>query len=361
MFLSYARADSEFCLKLAEDLQQAGIRIWMDQIDIRPGMRWDDEIQTAIASADTMLVVLTPDSIASKNVRDEVNFALDRDHTIVPVLLSACDIPFRLLRIQHIDFTGDYEAAFKQLIARLTGMPQHTARGVTDGKSKTRSYAVWIMAAVAILVASWTGWRFFAPPVEPGVLELGKDRTIVDTNGDLEESISLDPGATLSNGEPIATYQWTMDGSLIARTRVLSVNLKPGLHTIHLAATSENSEQFEDSLKINVITAADEATLEALMDLANSNISLAEDDFNPAYLTDGVSSAYAALKSVLEIDPYSESAHGSIRRIADLIESQARKAIEKHDTGLAGELVEKGLMVDPQHEGLKSVRDQLEQ
>ncbi len=361
IFLSYARADSEFCLKLAQDLQQAGVRMWMDQLDIRPGMRWDDEIQIAIKQADTMLVVLSPDSIESKNVRDEVNFALDRDDTIVPVLLRSCEIPFRLLRIQHIDFTSDYDAAFERLIARLTGLPQQAESRLPDRKSIIHGQIAWILAGLAVLTASWIGWHYLAVPVVPGELQLGMDYTIVDTDGDFEESISLDPGATLSNGEPIASYQWTKNDRLAARTRVLSINLEPGMHTIDLAATNEDSEQFEDTLQIKVITAADASTLQALMDLAQSNINLAAEEFNPAYLTDGVSSAYAALKSALEIDPFNESARGSIKRIADLIETQARKAIEEHNIVQADILVNKGLGVDPQHEGLNSIRDQLDQ
>jgi len=33
-FFSYSRADSEFVLKLATDLRNAGIDIWLDQLDI---------------------------------------------------------------------------------------------------------------------------------------------------------------------------------------------------------------------------------------------------------------------------------------------------------------------------------------
>ena len=41
VFFSYARADAEFVLKLANDLRSAGISLWIDQLDITPGERWD--------------------------------------------------------------------------------------------------------------------------------------------------------------------------------------------------------------------------------------------------------------------------------------------------------------------------------
>ena len=34
VFFCYARADSEFALKLANDLRSAGANIWIDQLDI---------------------------------------------------------------------------------------------------------------------------------------------------------------------------------------------------------------------------------------------------------------------------------------------------------------------------------------
>ena len=39
-FFSYSRDDSEFALRLAEDLKAAGAGVWIDQLDIQPGQRW---------------------------------------------------------------------------------------------------------------------------------------------------------------------------------------------------------------------------------------------------------------------------------------------------------------------------------
>ena len=36
-FFSYSRDDSEFALRLAEDLKAAGAAVWIDQLDIEPG------------------------------------------------------------------------------------------------------------------------------------------------------------------------------------------------------------------------------------------------------------------------------------------------------------------------------------
>jgi hypothetical protein len=114
-FFSYSRADSEFVLKLATELRAAGANVWLDQLDILGGRHWDTGVEEALKSCQGVLAVLSPEAVASKNVMDEVSYALEKDKLVIPVLLRACEIPFRLRRLQHVDFTGDYQRGFPQL------------------------------------------------------------------------------------------------------------------------------------------------------------------------------------------------------------------------------------------------------
>ena len=66
-FFSYCREDSEFALKLAEDLKAAGANVWIDQLDIEPGAEWDSAVEEALTNAPSLLVILSPVSVASKN------------------------------------------------------------------------------------------------------------------------------------------------------------------------------------------------------------------------------------------------------------------------------------------------------
>jgi hypothetical protein len=118
-FLSYARADSEFALKLANTLRDAHANIWIDQLDIRPGSRWDVAIEKALKDANNLIVILSRSAISSNNVMDEVSYALEEDKTIFPVLFEKCDVPFRLRRLQSIDFTADYEKGLEKLLTVL--------------------------------------------------------------------------------------------------------------------------------------------------------------------------------------------------------------------------------------------------
>jgi hypothetical protein len=119
IFFSYARADSEFALKLAIALRSAGAHLWVDQLDIPAGHLWDRSIEEALRACLSLLVILSPRAVTSNNVLDEVSFALEQNKRIVPVLYQVCEIPFRLGRVQYVDFTVDYDTGFKNLLQAL--------------------------------------------------------------------------------------------------------------------------------------------------------------------------------------------------------------------------------------------------
>jgi hypothetical protein len=105
-FISYSRKDKDFALELANELRASGFSIWFDQLDIPTGARWDDEIQKALEQCDIFMVILTPSSTASNNVKDEVGYAIDSEKRILPILLENAKAPFRLRRFQYVDFTN---------------------------------------------------------------------------------------------------------------------------------------------------------------------------------------------------------------------------------------------------------------
>lgn len=104
-FISYSRRDKDFALEFARELRSAGALVWLDQFDIPTGARWDDEVEKALREHEIFLIILTPASVSSENVKDEIGYAIDHDKHILPVLLEKCDIPLRLRRFQYIDFT----------------------------------------------------------------------------------------------------------------------------------------------------------------------------------------------------------------------------------------------------------------
>jgi photosystem II stability/assembly factor-like uncharacterized protein len=70
-----------------------------------------------------MLVILSPASVESDDVMDEVSFALEGAKTIIPILFKDCPIPFRLRRVQYIDFRRDYERGLREIVRALGAGP----------------------------------------------------------------------------------------------------------------------------------------------------------------------------------------------------------------------------------------------
>lgn len=85
-FISDSGADAEFALKLAGDLRAAGQDIRLDQLDIPPGARWDREVEQALKTCRRLLLILSPASMQSENVQDEIGYAMQKDKLIIPVL-----------------------------------------------------------------------------------------------------------------------------------------------------------------------------------------------------------------------------------------------------------------------------------
>jgi hypothetical protein len=118
-FVSYSRADSDFAQRLVQDLKAHGASVWLDRMDIIPGERWDSAVEHALTDAPIMLVILSATSVNSTNVMDEVSFALETGKTVIPIISQECAIPFRLRRLQHVDFRAGYSDALAELLRAL--------------------------------------------------------------------------------------------------------------------------------------------------------------------------------------------------------------------------------------------------
>jgi len=120
-FLSYSRSDEDFALRLTRDLQSRGVEMWVDRFNIRPSEHWDRAIERAIRSCRNVVAILSPRSVASENVADEISLAIDAGKPIIPVVIEPCDLPLRLTRRHLIDATGRYDLALKQCFDEIDG------------------------------------------------------------------------------------------------------------------------------------------------------------------------------------------------------------------------------------------------
>ncbi|WP_299522517.1 toll/interleukin-1 receptor domain-containing protein [uncultured Lutibacter sp.] len=118
IFISYSRKDSDFVTKFTKNLRDAGANLWLDK-QIKPGGHWDASIESALETCQDVLLVLSKNSVNSNNVMDEVSYALEENKRVIPIKIEECDVPFRLRRIQHIDYHFDEAKGMEILFKAL--------------------------------------------------------------------------------------------------------------------------------------------------------------------------------------------------------------------------------------------------
>jgi len=121
IFISYSRTDENFARHLAGDLDRLGANIWIDVDDIPAGMKWSTAIQEGLDSCEAMIVIISPESMKSRNVEDEWQSFLGKNKLLIPVRLRPAKVHYQLQQVQYVDFYNqDYAPAFKRLHAELS-------------------------------------------------------------------------------------------------------------------------------------------------------------------------------------------------------------------------------------------------
>jgi predicted ATPase len=93
VFVSYASVDRQRVQQVADALQAAGIRIWMDQADITGGTLYGSEIGDGIRGCSALALMCTPASLASRNVKQEILLAWKYQRPYLPLLLEPTVFP----------------------------------------------------------------------------------------------------------------------------------------------------------------------------------------------------------------------------------------------------------------------------
>jgi len=128
VFLSHSHRDKSFVRKLANDLQQEGIRVWIDEIELHAGESLS-AIESGIAESEYLLIVLSRATSASSWVQKEIQFAWKLGRIkLIPLLLEdvADGWAEELARIAHVDFRRefDYWKALRRLCDDIHGLPK---------------------------------------------------------------------------------------------------------------------------------------------------------------------------------------------------------------------------------------------
>jgi hypothetical protein len=133
VFISYSHRDSEVVVAIDTALRLNGLQVFLDRRDISLGDRLVEAVFEGIAGARTQLVVLSPSSVASNWVREELyagrSRAIDEQLRVIPVLVEHCSVPPALAHLKYLDLTEwltdrSFRRGMSELLATL-GVSQY--------------------------------------------------------------------------------------------------------------------------------------------------------------------------------------------------------------------------------------------
>lgn len=110
IFISYSSKDREKAEQLTELLSSAGLSVWIDKQGIGPATSWSGEIVDAIDHCKALVVLLSENSVTSKNVVQEVALAFEKNKKILPLDLEPValtrDLQYHLAGIQRTQMSN---------------------------------------------------------------------------------------------------------------------------------------------------------------------------------------------------------------------------------------------------------------
>jgi hypothetical protein len=167
VFISYSNKDRSFVDRLAKDLEAAGIAVFFDQ-RITPGDSWAQSLAHAIEGAKFVLVVLTPESVASEWVTQEARIGLAREAEgkakVIPLMLRPCTPPPFLSDKTYASFDHDYDVGLNRLLSVLKGTPPSDSTQPVPGEVAHPAGAAELARSIAEVRESVSSFKAVAPP-----------------------------------------------------------------------------------------------------------------------------------------------------------------------------------------------------
>lgn len=122
VFISHSDSDSDFADRLADRLEQGGLSVWRDEA-VLPGDNLAKMVAEALEQSNAMIVLISPDAMKSKWVRNEINYALTSprfEGRLVPIeVRKTQNIPWILRRFQRLRAGRDMDSLGDKVLARL--------------------------------------------------------------------------------------------------------------------------------------------------------------------------------------------------------------------------------------------------
>jgi ketosteroid isomerase-like protein len=218
VFISYSSKDKAVADAVCATLEARKIRCWIAPRDVLPGMPYGQALSDALHASRVMVVVLSSNSNASQQVMREVEAAVDRGITIVPLRIEdvqpSGSMEFFLKAIHWLDaLTPPLEQHLQKLaesIQRLLessspapdvarsrfAMPASQSQHSDRRRRLVRIVALGIVGVLVATAAAAVAWQTFrTPPPGTEPVTVASPATAATRRDDTRKTTELEPPA----------------------------------------------------------------------------------------------------------------------------------------------------------------------
>ncbi len=171
IFISYSRRNVDYVDRLVRSLEGLGFDCWVDRQDLEGGTTWREKISLSIRKCQAFVLVISPDSMNSPIVAQEVSLAEFHGRTIIPVMYEVCELPpgidLQIHKLHWVDFAvNQYDDAMVQLETALWAATNTRKDGAALTQRRLNAWRPWVgffyllsgvyyLAAILLFVGGW--------------------------------------------------------------------------------------------------------------------------------------------------------------------------------------------------------------
>ena len=129
VFLSHNSVDKPWVIDLKDALEARGLRVWLDQDEIRPGDLFVGALEKGLKESRCVVLVVSPEAVASEWVTEEYARAVTLTKKkgnplqLIPAILRDAELPGFLQSRNWVDFRegSEFEDSLDRLVWGITG------------------------------------------------------------------------------------------------------------------------------------------------------------------------------------------------------------------------------------------------
>jgi len=129
LFISYSHSDKDWARQFVESLEHSGLKVWLDEPNIKGGQSWDEALENGLRESDAVVLLISPDNINRPNLFFEIGAALGMNKALIPIVPKDFDyhrLPLSLQRIKFLIRNSPEETA-KELATAVESLAGEAA------------------------------------------------------------------------------------------------------------------------------------------------------------------------------------------------------------------------------------------